>query len=231
MQVVDYEGLTDAAERSDLILRLAYRPGDYVIEGTPLLLAWPKDRCGGAEFAERVNAAVICGRNATTEQDVEQGLRQMVEVAVRALSPGINDPFTAINCIDALGSAVCRVARRGLPGPLRHDGQGKLRIVTPVPTFGGIVDTAFNQIRQYGRDSVPVAIRLLEVFARCAGQMVNDGQRQALLRHAEMVYEDTRGAVPQQRDRDDLHERWETALQALGGLPQASPAGEAGLVR
>ncbi len=75
-----------------------HRPGDYVIEGTPLLFAWP-------------------------------------------------------------------AARRGLPGPLRHDGQGKLRIVTPVPTVGGVVGTAFNQIRQYGRGSVAVTLRLLEVLA------------------------------------------------------------------
>ena len=102
--------------------------------------------------------------------------------------------------------------------------------MTPVTTFAGVVDTAFNQIRQYGRDSVPVAIRLLEVFAKCAGQMVNEGQRQVLLRHAEMVYEDTRGAVPQQRDRDDLNERWEAALRALGGPSHNSRVGEAGRV-
>ena len=225
VQVVNYRALTEVAERSDLILRLAYRPGDYVIEGTPLLFAWPADRCGGGgkDLAERANEAVICGRNATAEQDVEQGLRQLVEVAVRALSPGINDPFTAINCIDALGSAVCRVARSGLPGPLRHDGQGRLRIVTPVPTFGGVVDTAFNQIRQYGRGTASVTIRLLEVITICGRQMVNDDQRRCLLRHAKMVYEDSQEAVSQPRDRDDVHGRWEMAVRALGVQPEGAP--------
>lgn len=62
----------------------------------------------------------------------------MVEVAVRALSPAISDPFTAINCIDALGSVVCQLARRQLPDPLRFEDQGKLRLLTPVTTFDGI---------------------------------------------------------------------------------------------
>jgi uncharacterized membrane protein len=203
---------------------LAYRPGDYVIEGTPLLLASPEGRSDGEDFAERVNSAFICGRNATSEQDVEQALRQMVEVAVRALSPGINDPFTAVNCIDSLGSAVCRIARKGLPGPLRHGRHGRLRMVTPVTTFDGVVDTAFNQIRQYGRGSVPVAIRLLEVIVACAGQMATDSQRLSLLRHAEMVYEDNQEGIVQRRDREDLRERWERAVQALGVQPEPVPA-------
>ena len=220
VQAVDYDGLMEVAEESDLILRLGYRPGEYVIEGTPLLYAWPAERCGGKEFVERVNAAFICGRNATTEQDLEQALRQMVEVAVRALSPGINDPFTAINCIDALGSAVCRVAQRGLPGPLRYDGRGRLRIVTPVTTFAGVVDTSFNQIRQYGRASVAVTIRLLEVIAICGRQAASDDQRRYLLRHAKMVYEDSQEAVSQPRDRDDVLGRWEMAVRALGVQPE-----------
>ena len=226
VQAVDYESLVEAAERADLVVRLAYRPGEYVIEGTPLLHAWPADRCGGQEFVDRVNAAFICGRNATTEQDLEQALRQMVEVAVRALSPGINDPFTAINCVDALGSAVCRVARTGLPGPLRYDRRGKLRIVSPVTTFAGVVDTAFNQIRQYGRDKADVTIRLLEVIAVCGKQAASDDQRRSLLRHAKMVYEDSLGAIPQPRDRDDIRDRWEAAARALGA-PAEAEFGEA----
>jgi uncharacterized membrane protein len=221
VQAVDYAGLVEFARGSDLILRVAYRPGQYVIEGTPLVHAWPADRGGNKEVAEHVNAAFICGRNATTEQDVEQALRQMVEVAVRALSPGINDPFTAINCVDALGSAICGVARRGLPGPHRYDGQGKLRLVAPVSTFAGVVDTAFNQIRQYGRGSVAVTIRLLEVLAICGRQVVNEDQRGCLLRHATMVYEDSREAVTQPLDRDDVRARWEVAVRVLRVHPEA----------
>ena len=168
LQAVDYDGLMAAARADDLVLRLEYRPGDYVIEGCPLAgRVARRDRCDAA-LAERLNGMFHFGSDGTPEQDVEYALRQMVEVAVRALSPGINDPFTAINCVDALGSAVCRIARLGLPGPLRHD-RGR-------PAAAGRAghdvrrrrDTAFNQIRQYGRESVAVTIRLLEVLRACA---------------------------------------------------------------
>ncbi len=225
VQAVDYDGLARRAERDGLILRLEHRPGDYLIKGSRLLGVWPAGRCD-EKLAADLNGAFICGRQGTPEQDVEFAIRQMVEIAVRALSPGINDPFTAINCVDALGSALCQVARRGLPGPLRHDANGKLRLVTPVTTFGGVADAAFNQIRQYGRGSVAVTIRLLEVITTCGRELVDDDQRRYLMKHAQMVYEDSREAVIQKRDLDDIRERWHGAVRVLNALPEAEP-GEA----
>jgi uncharacterized membrane protein len=223
IQAVDYDGLIAAAADAGVVLDMAYRPGDYVIAGSTLLRTWPGARWKGDEAGRRVNAAFICGRHPTGEQDVERAIRQMVEVAVRALSPGINDPFTAINCIDALGSAICRVARKGLPGPHKYDRKGTLRIVTPATSFAGVVDTAFNQIRQYGRGSVAVTIRLLEVIA-AIGELTTGGeQRQALMRQAEMIYRDSRDAIPQQQDLDDVRRRWEAVARTLGRRDE--PAG------
>lgn len=213
VQAIDYDELVAAAEACDLVLRLHYRPGDYLIESSTLLRAWPADRCP-QDLPARVNAAFMCGRHPTPEQDVEHAVRQIVEVAVRALSPGVNDPFTAINCIDALGAGLCRVARRGLPGPDLFDGRGRLRVVTPVTTFEGLTDTAFNQIRQYGRTSVAVTIRLLEVIGICARQLTAPAQRQALLGHAEMVYRQSTEAIPEPRDREDIRHRWEAVVRA-----------------
>ena len=224
VQAVDYDGLMEAAEKADVVLHLDYRPGDFVICGSRLMRAWPSGRCD-AELCERLNGAFICGRHSTPEQDVEHGIRQMVEVAVRALSPGINDPFTAINCVDALGSALCGIARRGLAGPMRYDGHGRLRLVTPVTTFAGVADTAFNQIRQYGAGSVAVTMRLLEVITLCGRQATSDDQRQALLRHANMVYRQGMNVIGEQDDRADVRHRWEMAVRVLvrSGAPPAEP--------
>jgi uncharacterized membrane protein len=225
VQAVDYDGLVKLAETADLVMRLEYRPGDHVIQCATLARVWPAERCAG-DLDEQVNAAFICGRRSTPEQDVEFAIRQLVEIAVRALSPGVNDPFTAINCIDALAAALCRVARHSLRGPHRHDNAGKLRLVTPVTTFSGITDTAFNQIRQYGRGSVAVTIRLLEVIAQCAEQAKTTEQREALLRHARMVYADAGEAITSPWDRADVRRRWEAAVRALGGEVDASPRPE-----
>lgn len=218
VQAVDYAGLTRYARDSHLLLRLAYRPGDYVIEGSVLFWAYPADQWRD-ELSERCNVAFICGSHATAEQDVEYAIRQMVEVAVRALSPGINDPFTAINCIDNLGSAVCRIAHCGLPGPMRYDEDGVRRLITPVTTFDGAVDIAFNQIRQYGADSVAVMIRLLEVIAACGAQINEDSQRQTLFRHAKVIYEQSTDSKWHACDRDDIRIRWEKISQVFGNAP------------
>ena len=215
IQAVDYDGLLASATELGLTLQLKHRPGDYVIEQNVLLLAWPPERCDEA-VQHRLRDAFMCGRHGTPEQDLEYGVRQIVEIAVRALSPGINDPFTAINCIDALGSAICTVARRGLPGPLRYDDDGVLRLVTPVTTFGGLVDMAFNQIRQYGRTSVPVTLRLLEVIAVAAEQLTGSEERAALLRHAEMIHRSGQSAFSEPGDLADLNQRWAAATAALG---------------
>lgn len=221
IQAMNYGDIIAAASSADLILRLEYRPGDYVIEGSALLRAWPADRWD-QKIGERLNGAFICGRHPTPEQDVEYAIRQIVEVAVRALSPGVNDPFTAINCIDALGTAICRIARQGLPGPLRYDEQGRLRVVTRVTTLEGVIDGAFNQIRQYGRNSVAVTIRLLEVIAKCGEQLTAPEQRDVLFRHADMVYHQSQEAVAEPRDRKDIQQRWDAIVRAFGAEDKVS---------
>ncbi len=216
IQAIDYASLVKAARDANVLLRLHCRAGDYVIEGNALLAVFPADRCD-ADLSKRLNESFICGYHRTSEQDIEFAIHQMVEVAVRALSPGINDPFTAINCIDALGSAICRIARKGLPGPNHHDDSGTLRLIAPVSTFDGIVDASFSQIRQYGRTSVAVTLRLLEVIAECAGQIRSPDEQAVLLQQAELIYRQGQmpDAIPEERDRAEVLQRWHAAVKAL----------------
>jgi uncharacterized membrane protein len=127
------------------------------------------------------------GNLRTSAQDVEFAIHQLVEIAVRALSPGINDPFTAVACVDRLGSALCRLAQRKMPSAYRHDEQHRLRLVVAPITFTEIVDTAFNQIRQYARPSAAVTIRLLETIAVIAEAVHRPADWAPLWRHAEMI--------------------------------------------
>lgn len=215
VQAISFQGLVALAREHDLVLRLRYRPGDYVIRESVLAEVSPAERA--EQVAQAVNAAFIVGRRATPEQDVEHSVRQLVEIAVRALSPGINDPFTAIACVNALGSGVCLVARSGLPGGLQYDDRNALRLVVPVSSFEGIVNMAFDQIRQYGRASVAVTIRLLEVLVECIKQAPTPQQKAVLLRHAQMVYADSAGLLVSAWDRKDVHARWEAVIAALSG--------------
>ena len=165
-------------------------------------------------LVEKMNDAFVLGNQRTAAQDVEFSFQQLVEIAVRALSPGVNDPFTAIACVDRLGSALCRLARRDMPSPLRFDDQGRLRLVAHRSTFAGIVDTAFNQIRQAARSNPAVAIRLLEAIARIAGRLQRAQDAACLQRHAGMIVAGAREAVPEANDRLAIEARFRAATGA-----------------
>ena len=141
LNFIDPDALMTLAMEEKLLLRLLWRPGHYIVMGRPLLMVWPGERATD-ELAKKVNDAFLLGDQRTAAQDIEFSVHQLVEIAVRALSPGINDPFTAITCIDRLSSALCKMAQRKFPSRYRFDEHGALRIITRAPTFGDIVDAA-----------------------------------------------------------------------------------------
>lgn len=172
--------------QEDVLLRVERRPGQYVVSGQPLVMVWPGDRVT-EEIAVRMNSAFALGNQRTFGQDVEFAINQLVEIAVRALSPGINDPFTAVACVDRLGSALSRLAQRDMPSPYRFDEQQRLRVVAAPVSFPEMLDAAFNQIRQSARSNAAVTIRLLETITVIAGAAYRPQDRAALRRHAEMI--------------------------------------------
>lgn len=217
LQLIDADALMALAVREDLLLRLERRPGHYLVQGQAIVMVWPGERVTEALVGE-LNDAVVLGTQRTATQDVEFSFLQLVEIAVRALSPGINDPFTAIACVDRLGSALCRLARSEVPSPYRCDGRGRLRLVAPGLDFAGIVDTAFNQIRQSARSNPAVAIRLLDAIAQIASHVRTAQDAACLRRHAGMIVRGAREAVPEAEDRLAVEMRYSAATQTLGAL-------------
>ena len=214
LQAIDQERLMRVAVEHDLLLRVETRPGAFVLRGGRLLSVWPPERCDD-RVGKRLHAAFIFGAQRTHTQDVEFAVDQLVEIAVRALSPGINDPFTAMNCLDRLGAALCHFAGREAPSPLRLDDGGKLRVVVESRvTFAGMVDASFNQIRQYGRSSASVTVRILETIARVMPCAPGEEERAALLRQAEMTARGARDAIPEPQDREDVEQRWRAVQRA-----------------
>lgn len=132
---------------------------------------------------------------------------QLVEMAVRALSPGINDPFTAIACVDHLGAALCRLAARDMPNPYFYDDEQKLRLLGPERSFEEILDAAFNQIRQYSISSASVTIRLLDTIGVILKFVDRPEDREALFRHADMVVCGAREGLPEIEDRQQVEAR------------------------
>ncbi len=215
LQFIDGKALLELAMEEDLVVRLTRKPGNYIVARSPLALISPASRVTD-QLVDRVRSLLVLGHQRTSGQDIEFGVNQLVEIAVRALSPGINDPFTAITCVDRLGSVLCRLATREVPSHYRHDHGGRLRLIAPADAFPEITDAAFNLIRQSSRSSAAVTIRLLESIAAIAGFAHRPEDRAALRRHADMV---ARGAIEGLKEDEDLRAveaRHKAVLQACG---------------
>lgn len=216
VQTIDLDGLTELASEHALVIRLLRRQGQFVTAGSPLALVAPApDPDDADEIGRKINRAFLYGDERTVSEDPEFAIEQLVEVAVRALSPGVNDPFTAVRCIDRLGSSLGLIARRRLPSFQRFDGDGDPRVFERRLTYAGVCEAAFNQIRQYGGSSVAVTLRLLECIAALGPQVEDETFRDALRRQAEVIRSAAGGASWSETDLVDLAQRHEAALEAL----------------
>jgi uncharacterized membrane protein len=209
---MDGDALLALAMEKNLVVRLQCKPGNYVVAGCPLVLISPGSQVTD-QLAKQVQSFFVMGHQRTSEQDIEFAVNQLVEMAVRALSPGINDPFTAIACVDHLGSTLCRLAARDMPSPYRYDCHGQLRLIVRADTYRGVVDAAFNQIRQYSRSCAALTIRLLDTIAVVAGFVHRPEDRATLLRHADMIARGAREELPEGEDRRVVEERWQAVIE------------------
>ncbi|MCU0493045.1 MAG: DUF2254 domain-containing protein [Chloroflexaceae bacterium] len=218
LQAIDAEALLHLAIEHQLTIELFYRPGAFLVRGSPLAQVWPVNRFSPS-VRQALRDACVVGHARTQSQDVEFAINQLVQIAVRALSPGVNDPFTAIICIDRLGAVLCQLAGRTMPDAYRYDDDGYLRVITPPVTFAHLVNVACDQIRQYGRSSVAVTIRLLEMLERVADYSYTDEQRTALLRQVEMIWHGSQQTLAETADRADVERQY---LAVVHGLREAS---------
>jgi uncharacterized membrane protein len=127
----------------------------------------------------------------------------------------VNDPFTAVACVDRLGAALSRLTQREIPSPDRLDQENQLRVIVPIAAFADIADAAFNQVRQYSRTSAAVTIRLLETIAVVAKFVQRAEDRAALRRHAEMIARGSLDGLPDKDDRSTVEKRFLVAMQLL----------------
>lgn len=214
IQYLDEEGLMRMASEHDLLIQMNSRPGDYIVHSASLADIYCKSEIEEG-LAERIAKNYILGSSRTPQQDLEYAIYQLVEIASRALSPGINDPFTAIACIDNLSSILARLAQRKFPSKYRHDENGQLRVIADILTYEGVMNAAFNQIRQYGSGTPSVLIRLLESLQAILKFTQIEEQRLAIKKHAQMVYSLAQRSIDEPNDLEDLNSRYELLLKDL----------------
>ncbi|MGD0456049.1 MAG: DUF2254 domain-containing protein, partial [Solirubrobacteraceae bacterium] len=164
LQYVSISTLIEISSRSHAVIRLLSRPGHFVVEGEPLAEVWPA--AAAKEVARALGGAHATGPHRTLTQDVSFAVDQLVEIAIRALSPAVNDTFTALACIDWLGDGLGKIAERWHPAAVHRDPAGRVRVIAAPVSFRRLVERAHEKIRQASRGMPAVMIRQLVALAK-----------------------------------------------------------------
>ncbi|HXB65566.1 MAG TPA: DUF2254 domain-containing protein [Solirubrobacteraceae bacterium] len=210
LQFVRVDRLIEIAASGHAVIRLLHRPGHFVTEGEPLAQVWPAGAAPGV--ARALGGAHATGPHRTLTQDPSFAVDQLVEIAIRALSPAVNDTFTALACVDWLGDGLSKIAQHWQPATLHRDRAGRVRVITVNIGFRRLVERAHEKIRQASRGMPAVMIRQLDVLARVISQAALPEQREVLLEQAEMIMRGCEESVPEEKDRADVRHRYEAVL-------------------
>ena len=186
IRYVDLTQLLTVARIHHLRIRLVRRVGQFVPEGAPLLMANKAENVTEANAAA-MRAAFDFGPARTLQQDIEFGVLQIVDIALKAISPAVNDPTTAISCVDQLSRLLIRFTARQVPEALIYDLQGVPRVSVRWIDCERLLDSAFEQIRMYSKGDIAVSLRLLRALGDIAGAAQDAKLRRMLLERGKRV--------------------------------------------
>jgi uncharacterized membrane protein len=212
LQFIRYGLLVSIAADLKAVIRLHHRPGHFLVGGRPFATVWPSEAAPAVR--QRLRHTNITGPHRTLTQDVAFAVDQLVEIAIRALSPAVNDTFTALTCIDWLGEGLGRVADVWEPQQIYRDPSGAIRLITVPISYEQLVDRAFDKIRQAGRGMPPVMMGLLGALTVIMDETTDDSERAVLVRQAEMVKTSALASVPDKPDRADVIRRCDAFFEA-----------------
>jgi uncharacterized membrane protein len=223
VQVVHVEQLLLIAGRLRVSIRLRVRVGEHVVAGSTLGWVWSArpGLPGPApdELAAVLDRQVRIGFERTLEQDPGFGLRQLVDAACKALSPAVNDPYTAIQAIEHLSVLYCELARRPVGDHVREL-PGSVTVAIPGRSFAGHLALGVGLIRRYGASEPTVSQTLLRLLSSCAGATDDPARRSAIQEQAALIVADAEREVAQPADLAIIYAELETLRDTLGGAPR-----------
>ena len=223
LQYVSITTLLDISTTSSAVIRLLHRPGHFVVEGEPLAEVWPPHAARGV--ARALGGAHATGPYRTLTQDLSFAVDQLVEIAIRALSPAVNDTFTALACIDWLGDSLGKIALHWRPAALHRDAGGHVRVITVPVSFRRLVERSHDKIRQASSGMPAVMIRQLEALAKVMARTRSEEQRELLLTQADLILRSCEESVAEPADRADVRRRYDQ-VRAAAERPSEEPAGD-----
>ena len=216
IQSVDNVALLRLAQEHRTIVRMERGVGGYVVQDTTLAflaLEAPPEK----EIITALQAAYGISRHRTLDQDTAFGIRQIVDMAMRALSPSTNDTTTAVMCVDYLTAILARLVSRNIPSSHRYE-EGELRVITIGPTFSGLVAESFDQIRGSAKGNVAVMLRMLGGLQTIAGLTSSPNRRRVLREQVERIAELAERTIESPHDRARFESRLFRVREAIETL-------------
>ncbi|MBF0223855.1 MAG: DUF2254 domain-containing protein [Desulfobacterales bacterium] len=210
---IDINVLVGVARKHGTILRMECCIGEFVIEGTPLVSVINPDGLDD-DTAVELNSAYVISRQRTVETDVAFGIRQIVDIAMKALSPSINDTTTAVICVDYLAAILVRLAARRIATYHRFD-QGDLRVLAQGPSFESLLSEAFDQIRQNAVGNIAIMSRILCAFQTIASLTSDSNRRRAIHERVECIAELAERSIESPYDWTRFESRLRRVREAL----------------
>ena len=209
LRFVRHATLVQIAAEHDAVIRLHYRPGHFLTQGHPMATVWPPE--AATAIGRRLETVHLTGPLRTLSQDIAFGIDQLVEIAIRALSPAVNDTFTALTCIDWLGDSLCRIVVEWHPQTVHRDRLGLIRLVTVPVSYERLVQRSFEKVRQAADGMPAVLIRQLDVLSRVM-VAAPPGRSEVLLDQAAMIARISERTVPEPADQADVTARYQALL-------------------
>ena len=213
LESFDADALLRVARKYGTILRMECGIGEFIVEGGPLVSVANPDILDD-EMTAKVNALYVISRQRTVEYDVAFGIRQIVDIAMKALSPGINDTTTAVMCVDYLTAILVRLANRRIVTTHRLD-HGTLRVIAKGPSFESFFAEAFDQIRQNARGNVAIMSRQLGALLTIARQTTNPSRRRIVHEKVQWIAELAERTIESPYDREKFASRLMRVRKAL----------------
>ncbi len=199
IQNVNNAGLLRVARDWKTVVRMERGIGEFVVQNTPLVSLAMEDQ-PDQEKISALHAAFSISRFRSVEQDPAFGIRQIVDVGLKALSPGINDTTTAVTCVDYLTAILAPMATRQIPSLHRYE-KGELRVIAKGVSFESLLSESFDQIRNNASGNVTIILHMLDSFQTLAGLTTSPQRRRALLEQVQLIAELTERTVESTYDQ------------------------------
>jgi uncharacterized membrane protein len=212
---VDRNAVAALAKKRGIVVRMERAIGEFVIEGAPLASVSGPDGFD-EEAAAELNDFYEISRHRTLQQDAAFGIRQIVDVALRALSPGINDTTTAVMCLDYLEAILVRLTGRPMPPP-HYIEEGEVRLIGRGPSFEALLDESLDQIRQNAGGNMAIQLRMLTALENLAEHTDRPARRAALREKARSIAELAERTIEAPNDRVIVATR---AALVRAGIPR-----------